>query len=65
MMGIVEDVKKIMNVVDLLPQPSYRVYRLFGGTLHRQDVKGGNWVPLSTNEANEILRKLDIDIEEE
>ena len=60
-MSIVDDVKKILHIQD---KPAvYRSYRLFGGMLYRQDVKEGEWRPLTQTEANDVLKQLVIDDE--
>lgn len=37
---------------------SWPAYRLFAGTVHRQDIEGGRWIPLPPEEANALLARL-------
>lgn len=61
-MGLMEEFMKL-HEKDAPKKVTYRAYRLMAGVMHRQDVKGGDWTPLSTNEANKVLALLDIDKE--
>lgn len=60
MMKLMEEFLKL-HEKDLPKKVTYCAYRLMAGVVHRQDVKGGNWTALTTNEANKVLALLDID----